>query len=352
MNWNNRLTEILKIKFPIVQAPMLGVCSPEMVAAISNQGGLGSLPVGGLSAERTLELIQDTKALTSNPFAVNLFANIVPSVNIPIAEQMQDYLEKFALENEISFEKHAPEQLQFHSYENQIEILIAENVRIVSFTFGIPDDASIKKLKDNGVILIGTATCVREAQILEEKGIDIVTAQGIEAGGHRGTFLETERLPQIGSMSLIPQIADNVDIPVLAAGGINDGRTIKAALILGASGVQIGSAFIASDESIAMEAYKEAILNSTDTDSAITRSFSGRWARGIKNKFLIAIEESGLTIPQYPIQGGLASSIRQAATKQNRKDFIPLWAGQSASKAEAKSAAEIFNTLVIQTENL
>ncbi|MBC7888418.1 MAG: nitronate monooxygenase [Ferruginibacter sp.] len=352
MNWANDLTSLLKITYPVVQAPMLGVTTPAMVAAISNGGGLGSLPVGGLSPEKTGSLIRETKKLTAQPFAVNLFAhaNVLP--NEQQVAVMQDFLEKLCADNALAVERQTIETFPFYSYQQQIEILVSENISVVSFTFGILSDESIKALKETGTVLIGTATCLKEAALLHEKGIDIITAQGIEAGGHRGTFLENEPLPLIGSVSLVPEISSHINKPILAAGGIYNGNTIKSAFILGASGVQIGTAFIASDESAAMPSYKSAVQNTSAADSVLTRSFSGRWARGIRNKFITEVEKSGIEIPSFPVQGNLTANIRLAAQQQDNKEFSALWAGQSASKAVAKTAAAILRNLVKETEEI
>jgi nitronate monooxygenase len=351
MQWENELTKTLRLKYPIVQAPMLGVTTPEMVAAISDLGGLGSLPVGGLPPEKTIELIKQTKSLTQSPFAVNLFANPLPEKpGKETFEGMQDLIEKISIDNAFNYERLAFDSLKYHSYLDQIDCLLSERIPIVSFTFGTLDSNSIKAFKQQGTVLIGTATCLKEAEILAEIGIDIITAQGIEAAGHRGTFLDNQPLPMIGSMSLIPQLANKIKKPVIAAGGINDGRTIKAAFTLGAQAVQIGTAFIASNESAAMESYKEALQNANDVDTVLTKAVSGRWARGIKNKLITAVEQSGIDIPPYPIQGSLTQQMRTQAQQQNNKQFTSLWAGQSASKSLMKPAAEIFKQLVKETE--
>jgi nitronate monooxygenase len=352
MEWNHALTGILKVAYPIIQAPMLGVTTPEMAASISNSGGLGSLPVGGLSPEKTLALIRRTKALTHKPFAVNLFAHTIPPIDRQKASAMQDFLEKLCTDNRLKYEKQAIESLRFYSYKKQIDTLLNENIPVVSFTFGVLDDASIKAFKEKGVVLIGTATCVKEALILKQKGIEIICAQGIEAGGHRGTFLEEEPLPQVSAMALVQQIISHVDKPVIWAGGINDGKTIRAALAMGAAGVQPGTVFLRCPESAAIPAYKEALKNASDTDSILTRAFSGRWARGLKNKMSEAIENSGLQVPPYPIQNSLTALLRAEAQKNNNPDFTNLWAGQSAFKAAAKPCAEIFMEMVRQAEEI
>lgn len=352
MNWNNELTRILKIKYPLVQAPMLGVTTPEMVAAVSNEGGLGSLPVGLLSAGKTRELIQKTKELISKPFAVNLFAHDIPAIDIPQTEALQTKLSDIAQEYSVSYQRVDVNLIHHYSYQEQIEILIDEKIPVVSFTFGLIDKNSIRRLHDNGVIIIGTATSVREAVHLDNEGIDIITAQGIEAGGHRGTFLDDEPLPQIGTFSLVPQIADKIKRPVLAAGGIMDGRTIKAALILGAQGVQAGTAFVGSDESLAVNSYKKALKTSLDTDTVLTRAFSGRWARGIRNAFHDRVQRLNITYPSYPILNSLTAPIRSAAQKSDNKELTTLWAGQSATMARLKPSAEIFRALIAETERL
>lgn len=352
MIWQNKLTKLLDIQYPIIQAPMLGVTTPEMVAAVSNSGGLGSLPVGGLSPEITRERIQKTKALTNKPFAVNLFVNALDNVNLEEALAIQDFLDKLGKKHNLEFDRKSPGSFTFYSYKEQVDILIEENIPVVSFTFGWLDNECIKQLKANNIILIGTATSVKEARLLEDTGIDAITAQGVEAGGHRGTFINDEPLPQVGLMSLLPQIADSVSIPVLAAGGINDGRTIKAAFTLGASAVQIGTAFIASNESLAIPSYKNRLLYAQDTDTQLTKAFSGRWARGIRNTFMAETEQSGLTIPEYTIQNSITGPIRAAAIKQDNNELTNMWSGQSAPKIKLETCSDIFKELVEQTEKL
>lgn len=350
MVWNNTLTDLLNVDYPVLQAPMLGVTSPEMVAGISNAGGLGSLPVGGLSPEKTRELIQKVKQLTDKPFAVNLFAHNLPEYNQEEAEAMRSFLQE--LKNKQGFSAEIPEldSLKFYTFKEQIAILIEENVRIVSFTFGIPDDASLLQLKRNGAKLIGTATCVDEAILLEQKGVDTITLQGIEAGGHRGSFLH-DKLPQVGLMALVPMTAKVVNIPLIASGAINSGATIKAAFALGAIGVQIGTAFIPSTESVAIPAYKRALATTKDTSSSLTRAFSGRWARGIHNAFMEQVEHSGIAIPPYPVQNSLTGTLRTEAQQQNKGQWTNLWAGQAASMyAENKSSAEILMDIIKDTE--
>lgn len=348
MEWKNSLTELLQLDYPIIQAPMLGVTTPEMVAAISNEGGLGSLPVGGLPKDKTAALIRKTKELTARPFAVNLFAHAAEPVPPQQVAAMQEFLETLCAQYQIPYEKKPVETTPAHPYNDQIDVLIEENIPVVSFTFGILDDDVIRALKAKGVILIGTATSVKEGQVLEQKGIDVITGQGIEAGGHRGSFLMDEPLPKIGCLALIQQLVHHVSIPVVAAGGICDGAATRAMLVLGAKGVQIGSAFITSDESSATPSHKKAVQQAAETDTVLTRTFSGRWARAIQNTFIKAVEQSGVEIPAYPVQGNLTAPIRTAAHQLDNPEFTALWAGQASSNAEMKPAAVLFRQFIQQ----
>jgi nitronate monooxygenase len=348
--WPTQITDLLKIDYPIVQAPMLGVTTPEMVAAVSNNGGLGSLPVGGLPPRDTSALIRRTKELTGKPFAVNIFAHEDSVVDLQVVAAMQDLLEKFCSENQLPYQKQPLESLRSYSYKEQLDVILDEDIPILSFTFGVPDENSRKALQARGIVLIGTATSPTEARYLEEQGIDIITAQGSEAGGHRGTFLPTEQLPLIGSISLVSLVEAEVERPILSAGGIHNGRTIRAALMSGASGVQIGTAFVGCEESKAAPSYKSALKQVEAQDIVLTRAFSGRWARGIKNKFISEIEKSGIQIPGYPMQVLLTTPIRISSYNNDRIDFIPLWAGQSCSTAEIKPAKDVLSRLIAEAE--
>lgn len=350
MNQENRLTGTLQIDHPFVQAPMLGVTTPQMVAAISNAGALGSLPIGNLPADRALTLIQQTKSLTAKPFAVNLFTNKFPAyIDEDTWNAMQVFLEQFAERYELPFQKQAMEGLQFNSYEEQVEILIKENVPVVSFTFGILSDDAVAALHQNNVKLMGTATSVEEAKYLSDKGIDMITAQGIEAGGHRGTFLH-EEIPQVGLMALLPQVIAAVDNPVLAAGAIADGKAIKAAITMGAEGVQVGSAFIASNESAGNVTYKKAVQQITGSDTTLTRSYTGRWLRCINNEFIHAVESSGLALNEYPIQQALTAFLRMLHQHKNAIHFLPMLTGQNVRRSSMKGAAEILTDMLKEAE--
>ena len=250
---------------------------------------------------------------------------------------------------QLKVQKQTIEGLQFNSYEQQVEILIKENIPVVSFTFGILGDDIIVALHKNNVQLMGTATSVEEAKYLSDKGIDMITAQGIEAGGHRGTFLHKE-IPQVGLMALLPQVVAGVDKPVVAAGAIADGKGIKAAMALGAEGVQVGSAFIASNESAGNATYKKAVQQITGSDTTLTRSYTGRWLRCINNEFIHAVESSGLAVNEYPVQQALTTFLRTLHQHKNAVQFLPMLTGQNVRRSSMKGAAEILTDMLAEAE--
>lgn len=352
MIWKDTVTDRLKLDYPVIQAPMLGVSTPEMAAAVSNEGGGGSLPVGGLSPELTRQLIRKTKSLTDKPFAVNLFAHEVPAYTDDKMEPMRQLLLQLANKRGYKLDAADLSNFSFYTYHDQIDILVEEAVSIVSFTFGCLDTATIQFLKDKGCTLIGTATCVEEALFLQQQGIDMIAVQGIEAGGHRGTFIESIALPQVGLFSLLPQIKSAVRVPCIAAGGINSPQTIKAAFELGADAVQMGTAFIGTKESEAIASYKKRLEQAKDTDTALTKAFSGRWGRGIRNELMSEIEQAGIPIPPYPFQNSLTTKFRKLAQQNNDCEYTNLWAGQYAGRTDTKQTKDVFMNLVEQCQML
>ena len=346
------LKHLLDIIYPIIQAPMLGVTTPAMVAAVANAGGLGCLPLGGLSPEKSLALIRETKAITSKPFAVNLFAHsLVAEVSDEDIQKMENYLEALHKKHNLPFERKPISTCRFYNHLDLIDILLDEQVPILSFTFGLPDTQILSQLKERSIKVIGTATSVKEAALLDKAGMDAIVVQGIEAGGHRGSFIDNEPLPQVGLISLVPQVVDIVSVPVIAAGGIFDHRTIKAVLTLGAAGAQLGSYFLAADESAATEVYKEHVLNSTDTSTELTQAFTGRWARGVGNSFMEEMKNSGLVIPYYSYQNSLTTALRELGKSGGIADIISLWAGQSASQSKRGSTEALFSKLIHQLKS-
>lgn len=330
---------------------MFGVSTSEMVAAAAKAGCLGSLALADLSAEKSLELIQKTKKLTDQPFAVNIFVHQIPEINDELKQQYlktKRFIEKFAFENNIETKLSDFENIKVNSYHEQVDAIIAESCNILSFTFGNLDQQSIEKLKENGTVLIGTCTSVEEALELEKSGIDVICVQGIEAGGHRGSFV-SENIPQIGGFSLLSQVWDSVKVPLIYAGGIYNAKTLKAAQELGAQGFQIGSLLLASKESALQNFEKERLQKIKESDLVLTKSFSGRYARGIKNKFIEHLENSEYILP-YPYQNKLTGELRKAARAVENAEFVNLWAGQSIGHYGEDSTENILANLISDFE--
>ncbi|MDA0306974.1 MAG: DUF561 domain-containing protein [Proteobacteria bacterium] len=230
------------------------------------------------------------------------------------------------------------------------DAVIAAAPPIVSFHFGVPAVDVMRAIKDIGAVILSTATTVSEARKLEDAGCDAVIAQGYEAGGHRGTFAPPYEAGNVGTLSLVPQVVDAIDVPVIAAGGIADGRGIAAALALGASGVQIGTAFLTCPESAAHAVYRDALMNARDDETRLTSAFSGRPARGLENRYLNEMAGKEESLPDFPILNTLTGPLRKASAEAGKGDFMSLWSGQSAALSKALPAAELLQTLVRETD--
>lgn len=351
MIWNNRISHLSGADYPIIQAPMFGVSTPEMAAAASQANCLGSLALGDMNVDDCLKLIKSTKQLTDKNFAVNIFVHQIPEINDEIRIRYayaKNFIKNLAAQNDIAVELPDLDDIKLNSYHEQIDVIIAENCRIVSFTFGNLDQQSIDKLKSNGIILIGTCTSVNEAVTLEQSGIDIICVQGIEAGGHRGSF-ETENIPQIGGLSLLPQVYDAVKVPLIYAGGICNSKTLLASKTLGAQGFQIGSLLMGSQESALQEFEKKRLRNLTEDEILLTRSFSGRYARGIRNTFIESVENTDFILP-YPYQNKLTNALRKAAKAKQNSEFVSIWTGQSLSDFSGESSVDILTNLIREVD--
>lgn len=351
MLWPDTISKKLGVQYPIIQAPMFGVSTVQMVAAAARANCLGSLALADLSADESIELIRKTRKLTDKPFAANIFVHHIPEITDDLRNKFiktRLFLEQLAKDNEIEVNLPDLEDLKVRSYHELVDAVIEENCKILSFTFGNLDDQSIQKLKENGVILMGTCTSVNEALILEKSGIDMICVQGTEAGGHRGTF-DPEHILQIGGLSLLSQVYDHVKVPLIYAGGIYNGKTLQAVKDLGAQGFQVGNLLLASQES-ALEAFEKDRLKKVREDEImLTKSFSGRYARGIRNKYIEAVEDSEYILP-YPYQNKLTNALRKAAKSKQNADFVGIWTGQSIHNYSELSTEEILRNIIIQTE--
>jgi nitronate monooxygenase len=333
---------------PIVQAPMAGgATTPELVAAVSNAGGLGSLAGASLSPDRLREEIGRIRALTTRPFNVNLFVQKPVQVTPQELRLALERLEPFRAE--LGLPPDSVPSKFCEDFAAQLEVLIEEKPPVVSFHFDLVSDHTLDRLHQAGCRVIGGATNVAEATAWEQAGADYVCAQGAEAGGHRGTFIGPFEDSMTGTLALVPQVVDAVSIPVIAAGGIMDGRGIAAALALGASAVQMGTAFLTCLESGIHPVYKQALLQAQTDTTIVTRAFSGRPARGLRNAFIERMQPNEALLPPYPIQNALTLEIRQAALKAGRPEFMSLWAGQAVGLCRSLPAAELVETLMQET---
>ncbi len=345
------LTQRLKLTHAIIQAPMAGGGdTPELVAAVCEAGALGFVGAAYLSPEQMVEVSRAIRAKTARPFGINLFAP-TPAPDrqadpAPALHRVAPFYAELGL---------PPPDLPARTssgFDAQLAAALESGASVFSFTFGIPPTKAIGAIKARGMFLIGTATTVEEALALERAGVDALVTQGSEAGGHRATFLTDVEPAMVGTIALVPQVVDAVSVPVIASGGIMDGRGIAAALALGASAVQMGTAFLTCAEAGVPDVYKEAILTAREHETRLTRAFSGRLARGIINRFMTEVEGSGApnAILPFPLQNALTRPLRSAAAKQGRAEFLSLWAGQGVRLAQRQSAADLVARLASETE--
>ena len=346
MSWRTtRVAALLGIEIPLVQAPMAGGSStPELVAAVSNAGALGSLGAAYTQPDDLRAEIRRVRELTDRPFAVNLFAWSALDQDADPAPVLAALAPLYA---ELGIEPPAPRPAfdPVELLDGQLAVVAAERVPVFSFTFGIPP---LDEVRAAGSVLAGTATSPEEAAALEAAGVDLVVAQGSEAGGHRGTFLHPAEEALVGTLALLPQIVDRVRVPVLAAGGIMDGRGIAAALALGAEGVQLGTAFLATPESGAAEAHKAALAQGA---TAVTRLYTGRHARAVRTELGERLEQAGVDALAFPVQGALVTPIARAAVEQGRPELGFFLAGQGAARARRLRASSLVAELVAETDS-
>lgn len=353
------LLQRLGLAHPVIQAPMAGGGdTPALVAAVSNGGGMGSIGAAYLSPQAITEAAATVRAHSGRPFGINLFAPMTPPAR-PDPKAAIDRVAPFYAE--LGLDPPGAPDLPPDSFADQLEACLDSGAAVFSFTFGVLPADAIAAIKARGMMLLGTATTVEEATILAAAGVDGIVAQGSEAGGHRGSFLgggfagdpaTAFTRGMIGTMALVPQIVDAVTLPVIASGGIMDGRGIAAALALGASAVQMGTAFLVCAEAGVPDAYKEAILAAQPGETRITRAFSGRPARGIANRFMDAVEDPSreAAVLPFPYQNALTRPLRTAAAKAGRAEFLSLWAGQGLGLARRQGAAELMERLIAETE--
>lgn len=339
------LQALLGTELPIVQAPMAGVQDHALAAAVSNAGGLGSLPCAMLSVEGIRKELEALKAKTTQPFNVNFFCHVPPepSADREAAwrELLGPYYKEFGIDPATI--PAGPGRAPFS--EEAAEVLSGFKPGVVSFHFGLPKPDLLQRVRSMGAKILASATTVEEARWLEIQGVDAIIAQGVEAGGHRGMFLSEELTTQIGTFALLPQIVRAVRVPVIAAGGIADRNGIAAAMALGASGVQIGTAYLLSAEATTSKVHRAALKSEAVRHTALTNLFTGRPARGVVNRIIRELGSINPAAPAFPLATTAITPLRAKAEARGSGDFSPLWSGQNASGCRESPAADITRQL-------
>ena len=342
---DRRLLELLGIELPIVQAPMAGATGRAMAVAVGESGGLGSLPCALLDAEGVRTEIGVIRQRTDRPLNVNFFCHAAPEPDAERAEswnaQLAPYRAEYGLDP--SSPASAPNRSPFD--DDMCDVVEECKPEVVSFHFGLPEPRLLDRVKALGCRVLSSATTVGEARWLALHGCDAVIAQGYEAGGHRGMFMTDAVDSQPGTMALVPQVVDAVDVPVIAAGGIADGRGIAAAFALGAAGVQIGTAYLMTSESTISALHRAALESARDDATVLTNVFTGRPARGLINRIVREVGPMSPQAPAFPTAAGTTASIRAAAEAAGSSEFSPLWSGQAASLSRSCGAAELTREL-------
>ncbi|MDA8445654.1 NAD(P)H-dependent flavin oxidoreductase [Paracidovorax valerianellae] len=339
------LSQILGTDFPLIQAPMVAISGSAMVIAVSEAGGLGSLPGAGLTPDAMCREIEAIRAGTRRPYNVNFFCHTPPQPDTQREAAwraaLAPYYAEFGLRSE-----DIPAGAGRHPFNAEVAgLLEAFRPPVISFHFGLPPDDLLKQVRGWGSKILASATTVDEAVWLEERGVDAVIAQGLEAGGHRGHFLSHDLTKQSGTFALLPQIVDAVQCPVIAAGGIADAKGVAAAMALGASGVQVGTAYMLATEATTSAVHRAALKSEAARHTALTHLFTGRPARGIVNRLIREVGAMSPAAPEFPLATAALAPLRAKAEAQGSGDFSPLWSGQNASGCREEPAAVITHAL-------
>jgi nitronate monooxygenase len=349
---DRRLIDLFKTEYPIVLAPMAGAMDWELTAAVTEAGGLGSLPCAMLSPAALREQFAKIRARTQRPVALGFFCHKAPGLNNARENAWRERLKPYY--EELKIDPAAPVPTSNRAPFDAEYCSIVEDLRpqVVSFHFGLPEIALLKRVRAAGSIVIGSATTTAEARWLEERGVDAVIAQGAEAGGHRGMFLTENIASQVGTFALVPQIVDAVKVPVIAAGAVTDARGIAAAFALGAAGVYVGTAYLHCPESKISAPHRAALKTVPDDGTVITTLMTGRPARGVINRIMREIGPVNAIAPEFPLAAGALAPLRAKAEAQGSGDFSPMWAGQSASLGQELPAGELTRKLAAEAQAL
>ena len=338
---DTRILDLLGIELPIIQAPMAGATGAAMVIAASNAGGLGSMPAALLSTDQLREELKAIRAQTQRPINVNFFCHQPPVANEQGARDWKNLLEPYYSELGVDFDAPTPVSNRAPFDNATCEVVEALRPQVVSFHFGLPEKSLLDRVKATGAKVLSSATTVEEAIWLEQHGCDAIIAMGNEAGGHRGMFLSDDLSSQVGTFALVPQIVDAVKIPVIAAGGISDARGVAAAFMLGASAVQVGTAYLFTPEAKVSASHHKALRTARESDTAVTNLFTGRPARGILNRVMRELGPMSDKAPAFPLAGGALLPLRA----KGEADFSNFWAGQAFPLGKELSTAELTRKL-------
>ncbi len=342
---SQRVVDLLEVEHPIIQSPMAGSNDVEMALAASRAGGLGSLPCALLTVTQMRSQVEEFRQGSDRPFNMNFFCHAMPDVDLEREQRWRDALRPYYDELDLDADAVAPAGMRRPFDDAVCAEVEALRPPIVSFHFGLPAKPLLDRVKAAGCRVLSSATTVAEARWLEERGVDAIIAQGCEAGGHRGVFLDCDVASQPGTFALVPQVADAVSLPVIAAGGIGDARGVAAAFALGAEGVQIGTALLRSPESRISDLQRTLMATAGDNSTQLTRLFSGRPARGLVNRLMRDLGPLAPVAPEFPLAGVALQPLKAAAEQDGRTDFSQLWAGQAVGLARPESTEAILRNL-------
>ncbi len=342
---NDRFIKMFNIELPIIQAPMAGTALSDMVVAVSQAGGLGSLACGLLSVENARKELETIRRKTSRPINANFFCHQPPQEDHAREINWRRCLDAYYIQLQVDSNISIPNSARAPFDEKMCDLVAEFHPEVVSFHFGLPDKDLLLRIRKTGAKILSTATSVNEARWLEDQGCDAIIAQGFEAGGHRGMFLTEDISTQVGTMALVPQVVDAVKVPVIAAGGIADARGILAAFALGAAAVQIGTAYLQCPEAHISPLHRQALKDTKDNETAITNVFTGRPARAIVNRFMREAGPMSDVAPKFPLAAATLAPLRAKSEMAGSTDFTPLWSGQSARLSRELPAADLTKQL-------
>jgi len=346
---NDRLIELFGIQLPIIQAPMAGPALSDMVVAVSEAGGLGSLACALLSVENARKEFEAIRRRTARPINANFFCHQPPQEDHARERNWRQRLDAYYIELAAEINTSIPSPPRTPFDEKMCDLVAEFHPEVVSFHFGLPDKNLLRRVRKTGAKILSSATSVSEARWLEDQGCEAIIAQGFEAGGHRGMFLTEDISTQVGTMALVPQVVDAVKVPVIAAGGIADARGILAAFALGAAAVQIGTAYLQCPEAHISRLHRQALKDTKDNETAITNVFTGRPARAIVNRFMREAGPMSDVAPKFPLAAAAVAPLRAKSETAGSADFTPLWSGQSARLSRELPAADLTKQLAAET---